>query len=120
MTSLAHGRGSASMPNVTFFITAEEMPLDGALADLTSRCARLCTEVLQAAPENVHIFYVAVRQGRGHPLFAEVRCRLAPFRAPALMQTFMESLDEAIRCTTGLVGRIRCFGYAVSSIHARN
>lgn len=108
------------MPNVTIFIPADRMPPDEALADLTEQCAELCTGILRAALENVHIVYVAVRHGRGHPAFAEIQYRLEPFRTPLVMAQFMEGLDDAIRRNTDLTARIRCFGYETSSIHARN
>lgn len=108
------------MPNVTIYIPAENMPPDEAFAELTEQCTELCTGILRAALANVHIVYVAVRHGRGHPAFAEVQYRLEPFRTPAVMERFMEGLDDAIKRKTGLTARIRCFGYAASSIHARN
>ncbi|KAA8996685.1 hypothetical protein FJU30_21005 [Affinibrenneria salicis] len=108
------------MPNVTIFIPAEEMPPEGNLSALTAQCARLCTGILKAAPENVHIIYVAVRYGRGHPAFAEIKYRLEPFRTKSIMDSFMERLDEIIKRNTGLTARIRCFGYAATAIHARN
>ena len=108
------------MPNVTLFIPAEKMPPEEELSELTDRCTRLCTEVLGAALENVHIIYVAVRHGRGHPAFAEIRYRLEPFRTSQVMDSFMEGLDQAIQRQTGLASRIRCFGYAAAAIHARN
>lgn len=108
------------MPNVTIFIPAEKMPRDGDLSELTDQCTRLCTGILHAVLENVHIIYVAVRHGRGHPAFAEIRYRLEPFRTKPVMDSFMEALDEAIRRNTGLASRIRCFGYGAAAIHARN
>lgn len=108
------------MPNVTIYIPADEMPPDEALAELTEQCTDLCTGVLQAKLANVHVICVAVRHGRGHPVFAEIQYRLEPFRTPPVMQRFMEGLDEAIRRKLDLTARIRCFGYAASSIHARN
>ncbi len=108
------------MPNVTIYIPEDRTPPDEALADLTEQCTELCTGVLKAALMNVHIVYVAVRHGRGHPAFAEVKYRLEPARTPSVMAQFMEGLDDAIRRNTGLTARIRCFGYEASSIHARN
>ena len=108
------------MPNVTIYIPADRMPQEEALADLTEQCTDLCTGILRAALENVHIVYVAVRHGRGQPAFAEIQYRLEPFRTPPVMDRFMEELDVAIRRNTGLTARIRCFGYEASSIHARN
>jgi hypothetical protein len=69
---------------------------------------------------NVHIIYVAVRHGRGHPAFAEIQYRLEQFRTPPVMAQFTEMMDDAIKRNTGLTARIRCFGYEASSIHARN
>ncbi|MFK0166275.1 hypothetical protein [Rhizobium sp. NPDC090279] len=108
------------MPNVTIFIPADRMPPDEALADLTEQCTELCTGILRAALVNVHVTYVAVRHGRGHLVFAEIQYRLEPFRTPAVMDRFTEGLDDAIRRIIDLTARIRCFGYAASSIHARN
>lgn len=108
------------MPNVTIYIPADKMPPDDVLAELTEQCTELCTGILRAALANVHIIYVAVRHGRGHPAFAEIQYRLEPFRTPPVMEQFMEGLDEAIKRNIGLTARIRCFGTAASSIHARN
>lgn len=108
------------MPNVTFFIAAGVMPPEARLCELTDRCAELCTGVLKAAPENVHIVAVPVRPGRGHPVFASVGYRLMASRTPEVMEHFMAELDAAIRHTTGATARIRCFGYAASALHARN
>lgn len=108
------------MPNVTFYIQAGQMPSDEHLADLSDDCVHLCTNVLDAELNNVHVIYVDVRHGHGHPVFVEVQYRLLTFRTPAVMNRFMEALDNAIARRTGLAARIRCFGYAASNIHARN
>ena len=108
------------MPNVTIFIPADMTPPDSALAGLTEQCSELCTNILQAELANVHVIYVAVRHGRGHPVFAEIQYRLEPFRTRPVMDRFMEGLDEAIRRHIDLTARIRCFGHAASSICARN
>lgn len=120
MTPLPKRHGRTEMPNVTIFIPTEKMPPDGTLAELTDQCTQLCTGILKAALENVHIIYVAVRQGRGHPAFAEIKYRLEPFRTQPVMDSFMERLDEVIKRNMGLTARIRCFGYAAPAIHARN
>lgn len=106
------------MPNLTLFIAAKKMPPARTRAALTAQCTALCIEILQAAPENVHVVYVSVHEGRGHPVFAELKYRLEPFRTQGVMASFMEGLDEAIRDRTELTARIRCFGYAASTIHA--
>ena len=108
------------MPNVTIFMPTEKMPPDTNLAELTDQCTQLCTEVLEAALENVHIIYVGVRHGRGNPAYAEIKYRLVPFRTKAVMEAFMERLEAIIKANTGLAARIRCFGYAAPAIHARN
>lgn len=108
------------MPNVTIFIPTEKMPSDENLTELTDQCTQLCTGILEAVPENVHIIYVGVRHGRGHQAFAEIKYRLEPFRTKPVMDSFMERLDGIIKRNTGLTARIRCFGYAAPAIHARN
>lgn len=108
------------MPNVTIYIPADRMPPDDALANLTGQCTELCTCILRAALANVHIVYVAVRLGRGHPVFAEIQYRLESFRTPAIMEQFIDGLDGTLKSTLGLTARIRCFGYEASSIYARN
>lgn len=108
------------MPNVTIFIPAAKMPPDRNLSELTAQCTQLCTDVLNAALENVHIIYVAVRHGRGHQVFAEIKYRLESSRTKPVMDSFMEGLEEVIKLNTGFTARIRCFGYTESAIHARN
>ncbi|ASL48796.1 hypothetical protein bAD24_p00455 (plasmid) [Burkholderia sp. AD24] len=108
------------MPNVTFYIHAGQMPSDEHLADLSKDCVQLCTNVLDAELKNVHVIYVDVRHGHGHPVFVEVQYRLETFRTAAVMNWFMDALENAIDCHTGLTARIRCFGYAASNIYARN
>lgn len=108
------------MPNVTIFIPAEKMPPEEILLELTDQCTQLCTGFLKATLENVHIIYVAVCHGRGHPAFAEIKYRIEAFRTKPVMDSFMERLDEAIKLNTGLAVRIRCFGYVEAAVHARN
>jgi hypothetical protein len=108
------------MPNVTFYIPTGQMSSDEKLEELSRDCVELCTGVLRAALENVHVIHVEVRHGHGHPVFAEIQYRLETFRTPAVMNQFMASLDDAIARCTGVTARIRCFGYATSDIHARN
>lgn len=108
------------MPNVTFYISTGQMPSDEKLAELSRDCIELCTSVLKAALENIHVIHVEVRHGHGHPVFAEVQYRLETFRTRAVMDQFMEAPDDASVRRTGLMARIRCFGHAASNIHAHN
>ncbi|AOY95412.1 hypothetical protein BKK79_26970 [Cupriavidus sp. USMAA2-4] len=108
------------MPNIAFYLDAEQTPSDESLAGLSDDCIELCTNVLEAELKNVHIIYVNIRSGYGHPIFAEIRYRLEAFRTPTVMNRFMEALDNAIVRRTGLTARIRCFAYAAPNIHARN
>jgi len=108
------------MPNITVFFPTEKMPSDVQLAKLSEQCTDLCTGLLQAKLSNVHIIYVGVRHGRGHPAFAEIRFRQTLFRTPSVMDQFMEALEIAICKSTALTARIRCFGYDAASIYARN
>lgn len=108
------------MPNVTIFLPPAAMPSDAALSGLTDQCVALCTDILQAAEDTVHVIYVPVRHGRGHPVFAEIRYRCTAFRTPEVFARFMAGLDAAIRAATGCTPRIRCFGASPSGLHARN
>jgi len=108
------------MPNVTFSIDAKRMPADDDLAELSRDCVELCTQVLEAELKNVHVIFLAVRHGHGHPVFADIRYRVGTPRTPEVMNRFMEALDQAIVRRTGLTARIRCFGYTASNIHARH
>ncbi|PJL06461.1 hypothetical protein [Stenotrophomonas maltophilia] len=108
------------MPRLSIYFTEERMPAKDSLDALTEQCAVLCTNVLGAALDNVHILYLAARQGQGHPASAELAYRLGPGRTPELMDAFMRQLDLAIQDHAGLTARIRCFGYANDALHARN
>ncbi|MCA8256814.1 hypothetical protein LGM89_26410 [Burkholderia sp. AU31624] len=108
------------MPNVTFSIDATRMPADESLAALSRDCVELCTQVLEAELKNVHVIFLAVRHGHGHPVFADIRYRVGTSRTPEVMNRFMDALDQAIVRRTGLTARIRCFGYTASTIHVRN
>jgi hypothetical protein len=108
------------MPNVTLFVTSAEMPKQAALMAFTAECTQLCTGVLKAALDKVHIIYASVQHGRGHPAYVEIKYRLETFRPPEVMNAFMEALDDSLVKNTGLKARIRCFGYAATDIQARN
>lgn len=108
------------MPNVTFYMSARPVLPEDKLGALSRDCVELCTDVLDAALRNVHVIFVDARHGHGHPVFVDVQYRLEASRTPSVMNQFMEALDSAIVRHTGITARIRCFGYAASSIHARN
>ncbi|MCR4465391.1 hypothetical protein [Burkholderia sp. SCN-KJ] len=108
------------MPSVTIFIPGTSMPSNAALDALSSACETLCTEVLRAAPGTIHVAYVPIRHGRGHPVSAEIRFRIASFRTTELMDRFMAELDREILRHTGFVARIRCCGYDTTHLHARH
>ncbi|MBN3723783.1 hypothetical protein [Burkholderia sp. Ac-20379] len=108
------------MPNVTFYVHAGRMPSDEHLAELSGECVELCTGLLGARLENVHVVYVDVRHGYGHPIFVEIQYRLETFRTPEVMNPFMDALENAIVRHTGLTARIRCFGHAASNVYARH
>ncbi|PRG05499.1 hypothetical protein C6Q14_12410 [Burkholderia ambifaria] len=108
------------MPSVTIFIPEANMPANAALDGLSSACETLCTDVLKAAPGTIHVAYVPIQHGRGHPVSAEIRFRIASFRTTELMDRFMAELDREILRHTGCVARIRCFGYDTAHLHARH
>ncbi|WP_322026727.1 hypothetical protein [Burkholderia sp. BCC1977] len=108
------------MPSVTIFIPEASMPSNAVLDALSSACETLCTDVLSAAPGTIHVAYVPVRHGCGHPVSAEIRFRIASFRTTELMNRFMTELDREILHHTGFVARIRCFGHDTPHLHARH
>jgi hypothetical protein len=57
----------------------------------------------------VHIIYVDVKPGCGHPVYAELFYRLTNVRTSEVMEEFMRELERAIRQASGLTARIRCF-----------
>ncbi|WJV63408.1 hypothetical protein PCO87_04810 [Pectobacteriaceae bacterium C52] len=108
------------MPNISFYISDDKFDELTGLPALTHRCAELCTGILQAEPDKVHIIYIAIRHGRGHPVYAEVCYRLEPHRTPEVMASFISDLEAVIQQEIGLMARIRCFGSAPSQIYSRN
>jgi hypothetical protein len=108
------------MPNVTIFIPRDKMPEQQVLAEFTEDCTKLCTDVLKAALDKVHIIYVEILHGRGHSAYVEVKYRLETFRPPAVMNEFMAGVESALLNRAGLKARIRCFGYAAETIYAKN
>ncbi len=105
------------MPNLTFYISAP-MPSEADLAHLSDDCMQLCTGVLAAQQQNVHVIFVAARPGHGLPIHVQVQYRLEPFRTPEVLQRFMHKLQASIVRHTTSEARIRCFGYGAGQIHA--
>jgi hypothetical protein len=109
------------MPNVSVFIPAAKMPDEAALDAFTGQCTALCTGVLKAALDKVHIIFVPVlSQGRGHDAYIEVKYRLETFRPPEVMNDFIAKLDSVVTEQFGRTARIRCFGYGADAIFALN
>ncbi|MDR0215411.1 MAG: hypothetical protein LBJ15_15575 [Comamonas sp.] len=105
------------MPNLTFYISAA-MPAEAHLAKLSDDCMQLCTSVLGALPQNVHVIYVAAHAGYGHPVFVDVRHRQELHRTHSVMQRFMQALQGSIQRHIALQARIRCFAYSEFQIYA--
>lgn len=109
------------MPNVTVIIRDERWPDDKSLETFTQDCFGLCTGVLRAAPEKVHIDFVRSNSiGFGHPASIEIKYRTESFRPSAVMAEFVQRLDEAVKSSFDLNARIRCFGFGPAEIHALN
>jgi hypothetical protein len=109
------------MPNVSVFIAASRMPERAALDAFTEACTDLCTGILKAALDKVHIIFVPVlTEGRGQDAYVEIKYRLETFRPAEVMKTFIDELDAAAKQQLGLTARIRCFGYAADAIYAAN
>lgn len=114
------GKNNKIMPNLTFYISEDQFDRFTDLPDFTHNCCALCTDILGAESEKVHIIYVDARPGCGHPVYAELFYRLTKSRTPQVMDNFMRELDLAIRQASGLMARIRCFGSNARQIYARN
>ncbi len=108
------------MPNLTLYISQEHIDRFTDRHDLTRACSTLCTGILGAESENVHIIYVEVKPGCGHPVYAELFYRLTILRTPEVMENFMRGLERTIREASGLTARIRCFGSVAPHLFARN
>ncbi len=108
------------MPNLTFYISVDQSDRFTDLPDFTRHCCALCTDILGAESEKIHIIYVDVRPGCGHPVYAELFYRLTKSRTSDVMENFMRELDMAILQASGLMARIRCFGSTALQICARN
>jgi hypothetical protein len=108
------------MPNLTFYVSEDQSDRFTDLPDFTHKCCALCRDILGAESEKVHIIYIDVRPGCGHPVYAELFYRLTKSRTPEVMGDFMHELDRAIRQASGLMARIRCFGSTASQIDARH
>lgn len=109
------------MPNVSIFIPENRMPEPSALGQFTAECTELCTGVLKAALDKVHIIFVPVRsEGIGQEAYVEIKYRLETFRSPQVMADFIGKLDTAVKANFSLTARIRCFGYEAHAIYAMN
>ena len=108
------------MPNVSVFIARSHVPDGERLARFTAECTDLCTGILKAALEKVHIIFVAVEPGFGHDAYVEVKYREETFRTPPVMQAFLAELDRLTKDTLGCTTRLRCFGYPAPLIHGLN
>ncbi|VFS89589.1 Uncharacterised protein [Raoultella planticola] len=80
------------MPNLTFYISQQHAGRLTDLHGLTRACSALCTGILAAESENVHIIYVEVKPGCGHPVYAELFYRLTSERTPEVMAEFMREV----------------------------
>lgn len=109
------------MPNVSVFIPSPRMPDAAALERFTEECTELCTGLLKATLDKVHIIFIPVLpQGRGQDAFVEVKYRLETFRPPEVMDEFIAKVDRVVKDRFGFTARIRCFGYGPQVIFALN
>ncbi|WP_202743955.1 hypothetical protein [Acinetobacter calcoaceticus] len=108
------------MPNLVIYISEAYSNQISNLDDLTMKGQALCVEVLKAEPSKIHIIYITVKHGVGHPIYAELTYRLSENRSSEVMEVFMKSLDKAILKTIGVKARIRCFGSPSTQLYAYN
>jgi hypothetical protein len=108
------------MPNLTFYISDDHAERFINLSDFTHKCSALCCDILGAELKNVHIIFIGVKAGCGLPLYAELFYRLTILRPQDVMENFMRELDFATQQASGLMVRIRCFGFPAQHLFARN
>ncbi|ADO49513.1 hypothetical protein [[Enterobacter] lignolyticus] len=108
------------MPNLSFHIAEDRFDRFTDLPGFTHNCITLCCNILGAEPEKVHIIYIDVKPGCGYPVYAEINYRLTELRTSEVMENFMHELELAIQQASGLMARIRCFGFISSQIYAKN
>lgn len=108
------------MPNITFYLSDEKFSGKNDFSTLTQRCVELCLNILHAKSEKIHIIYLSVQSGCGHPIYVEVRYRLESHRTPEVMSSFMSSLDFLIQQELNTTARIRCFGTPEFHLYAMN
>jgi hypothetical protein len=108
------------MPNLSFYISKELLEQIETITALTQDCQSLCVDYLKADIEKVHIIYISVQSGCGHPVYAELRYRLLASRSAKTMDTFMHELDQIIQKALGVTPRIRCFAYPPEQLYAYN
>ncbi|WP_111895322.1 hypothetical protein [Acinetobacter sp. MB5] len=106
------------MPNLSFYLSEELFEHMTDVSSLTQDCQSLCVEHLGAEMEKVHIIYISVKSGCGHPIYVELIYRLLASRSPEVMTSFMHKLDQIIQKTLGAIPRIRCFGYPHQQLYA--
>ena len=108
------------MPNVSVFVSRSSMPNEEGRDRFSRACVELCTGILKAAIDKVHIIFVSVEPGFGHDAYVEVKYREESFRTAEVMRDFLDQLagltEDVLGCTT----RLRCFGYSAPLIHALN
>lgn len=108
------------MPNITIYLSPEKMKAEQKMANLTQQYIDLCTTVLQAKLDKVHIIYVSSYLGYGHPAYIEIKYRLENHRTEEIMAVFLQKMDQAMQQVMGITPRIRCFGYSAAQIAAIN
>lgn len=110
------------MPNVTIFAPASHLEKDaGAFDGFICECTDLCTGVLKAERDKVHIIFVpSLEPFIGQDAYIEIKFRASAHRSSPVMDDFMKRLDTAFAGAFGRTTRIRCFAYGSEDIFARN
>ncbi|AKL12399.1 TPA: hypothetical protein I8271_001728 [Kluyvera intermedia] len=108
------------MPNLTFYLSQEYAGRFSDLPAFTRICSDLCRDILAAEPNNIHIIFITVKPGCGHPVYAELFYRLTTQRTPEVMEHFMRKLDSATQQAWGFMARIRCFAFSAPHPYALN
>lgn len=110
------------MPVVKIF-ASDAFPATSALAvdGLYDAIAASCVQVLRASPAQIQIMLIPVKPVRhGEDIYAEVNFRSTEFRQTEVVQTFMQSLEQAVVSCFDTLPRIRCFAEDQAALYARN
>tara|TARA_R110000796_G_scaffold88399_1_gene190184 strand:+ start:9191 stop:9523 length:333 start_codon:yes stop_codon:yes gene_type:complete len=110
------------MPNVTIFTPPSHFVQNHDSKVMFMReCTDICTAVLGAEENKVHIIFVNVLESfTGKDAYIEIKFRYSDQRTQEVMNKFMQLLENIYIHYFSKQPRIRCFAYQAENIFARN